>query len=168
MKSGLKKVVAAAAVAMASMGWAGVAAAAKSPSEPGTGILPTIELYMNQQGVLARQGTVAGVTVTGANYDAPFLFGDIGLRPNNDLPIGPNNPACPIFLSGTALGTSAPIGQNTVRVPVSFFIPPNTPPGTYNCALKYVAIYKSPFTGISYFVGKGNQVNVPYTVRRAF
>lgn len=141
--------------------------ASAQQGEPGTGKIPKVELYMNQQGVLARQGDALTARVTGAVYDAPFLAGDIGLAPNNNLPLGPSNPACPIFVSGTAINTSAPIGQNVLSVPVTLRIPANTAPGSYNCALKYVAIYKSPFTGISYFVGKGNQVNIPYTVRRA-
>jgi hypothetical protein len=141
--------------------------ASAQQGEPGTGKLPKVELYMNQQGVLARPGDFLSARVTGAVYDAPFLFGDIGLSPNNSLPPGPTNSACPIFVSGTAINTSAPIGQNVLSVPVTLRIPSNTAPGSYTCALKYVAIYKSPFTGISYFVGKGNQVNIPYTVRRA-
>ncbi|HZI15411.1 MAG TPA: hypothetical protein VE153_33875 [Myxococcus sp.] len=135
--------------------------------EPGTGKIPKVELYMNQQGVLVRPGDALTARVTGAVYDAPLLFGDIGLAPNNDLPTGPTNPACPLFVSGSVINTSAPIGQNVLSVPVILRVPAATAPGSYNCALKYVAIYKSPFTGISYFVGKGNQVNIPYTVRRA-
>jgi hypothetical protein len=149
------------------MAEAGLLAPVTLSQEPGTGKIPSVELYMNQNGVLARQGDLVAVTVTGAVYDFPFLVGDIGLAPNNNLPPGPTNPACPAFLSGGAINTGAPIGQNVLSVPVTLRIPPNTAPGTYNCALKYVAIYKSPYTGISYSVGKGNQVNIPYTVRRA-
>jgi len=136
-----------------------------SSQEPGTGKIPTVELYMNQQGVLVRPGDALSTRVTGAVYDAPLLVGDIALAPNNTLPLGANNPACPIFVSGAAFNIGAPIGQNVLSVPIILSVPPNTAAGTYNCALKYRAVYKSPFTGISYDVGKGNQVNVPYTVR---
>jgi hypothetical protein len=154
-------------LAAAVVGVMASATVASAQGEPGTGKIPKVELYMNQQGILARQGDALSTQVTGAVYDFPLLFGDIGLAPNNDLPPGPSNPACPIFLFGSAINTSAPIGQNVLSVPVTVRIPPDTPPGSYNCALKYVAIYKSPFTGVSYLVGKGNQVNIPYTVRRA-
>src|SRR5690242_12497676 len=128
-------------LAAAVVGVMASATVASAQGEPGTGKIPKVELYMNQQGILARQGDALTTQVTGAVYDFPLLVGDIGLAPNNDLPLGPSNPACPIFLFGGAVNTSAPIGQNVLSVPVTVRIPADTPPGSYNCALKYVAIY---------------------------
>lgn len=171
--------------AVCAVAWAGVAGAAEQPSARGMQEmqdnaaqmaqqqqallqnsslnLPKVELYMNQQPILIRPGEARTVPITGAVYDHQFN-GRILLAPNNDLPIGPQNPACPIFLNGNNPNVAAPVGQNTLTVGLGVFVPPNTPAGNYNCALKYTALHQILLFG-EFSVGKGNEVEVPYTVR---
>jgi hypothetical protein len=120
--------------------------------------LPSLELFANQLPILIRPGEARTVPISGAVYVTGFS-GSVTLGPN-----GPKQTACPIFLNGDNPFVQFPVGPDSVRVGLNVWVPPETPPGTYNCALRYTAIHKILRVG-DFSVGKGNQVNVPYTVR---
>ena len=121
---------------------------------------PKVEIFMNQQPVNLFQGEVRELTLTGAVYDRNFS-GDIFLAPN-----GPQSTACPVFFSGENRTVNFPLGPDSVRVRVVLRVPANTPPGNYNCALRYSALFPIINVGTCE-VGKGNQVNIPYLVKRS-
>jgi hypothetical protein len=126
---------------------------------------PKLEIFPNQQPILIGLGQPKGTTVLGAVYDGNIRFGgQVLIRPN-----GPKETACPIFNSGDNLNVSA--ARNTTNLPlgVGFLVPANHPLGNFNCALTYSASQVNPFTGERVPVRtQGNQVNVPYTVKRRF
>jgi len=121
---------------------------------------PKVEIFMNQQPVNLFQGEVRQLTLSGAVYDRNFS-GDIFLSPN-----GPQSTACPVFLSGDNRNLNIPLGADSLRVNLVLRVPANTPPGNYNCALRYSALF-TVLNVATCEVGKGNQVNIPYQVRRS-
>src|SRR4029079_8053646 len=105
------------------------------------------------------QGQIQPLQLTGAVYDQAFR-GFITLEPN-----GPKATACPAFLLGGNPFYQIPLnGSFTASLVLQ--APANAAPGTYNCALRYTAIDQIINVG-DFSVGKGNQVNVPYTVKKA-
>lgn len=123
--------------------------------------LPHVEIFANQLPILIYQGETKEITLTGAVYDRDF-YGTIKVEPN-----GPVSTACPIYstIANTTRTGSLPLSANEPIITVVFTCPRDTAPGDYNCALKYTATAEILNVG-NFSVGKGNQVNVGYTVKR--
>ena len=124
-----------------------------APQPQGATILPSVELYAFQPAVLvsASNPNMQAVPIYGAVYNTTFN-GIISVTPN-----GPTQTACPIYLYSDTSPRSISVGGFNTTIYVK--VPSGTPKGNYNCGLQY-----SAYCG-SINVSKGNQVNVPYTVK---
>jgi hypothetical protein len=132
---------------------------------PGNEPEPTLEIFPNQQPILIGLGQPKGYKLLGAVYDGDIKFaGRVFVRPN-----GPKETACPIFFNGDNLNFSAARNSTNIPIGVSFRVPANHPLGNFNCALTYSGDQINPATTeVVPVKTKGNQVNVPYTVKRKF